>query len=195
GFSHVYAVSFGDTPSPDFTVLSDTTIVATAPPHTAGTIDISLRSSDDSFPLSSADRFSYTLAAVPALPAARPPTGSTAGGTRVVLTGSGFTGASNVTFGGVPASFTINSDSQITAMSPAEAAGVVDVQVTTPSGTSAVGTADHFTYTAAPAPVVSGLTPASGRTAGGAGGHGHRRGLTGGTGGQVGAKADMRCSR
>src|SRR5262249_57520528 len=30
GFSHVYAVSFGDTPSPDFTVLSDTTIVATA---------------------------------------------------------------------------------------------------------------------------------------------------------------------
>src|SRR5262249_24944248 len=78
--------------------------------------------------------------------------GSTAGGTTVVLTGTGFTGATGVSFGSVAAaSFTVNSATQITATSPSQAAGTVDVRVATPSGISAAGTADHFTYTPGPA--------------------------------------------
>src|SRR5205807_469404 len=53
-----------------------------------------------------------------------PNSGPTAGGTLVVITGWGFTGATNVSFGAaVPAIFSVNSDSQITATSQALALG------------------------------------------------------------------------
>ncbi|HVB19720.1 MAG TPA: peptidoglycan-binding protein, partial [Candidatus Paceibacterota bacterium] len=73
-------------------------------------------------------------------------TGATAGGTIVTITGSGFTGATAVKFGTTAAtSFTVNSDTSITATSPA-GIGAVDVTVTAPGGTSATGSADQFTY-------------------------------------------------
>ena len=51
-----------------------------------------------------------------------------------------------VAFGGVVApAFTVNSDVQITAISP-PGAGVVDVTVTTSGGMSPVTAADRFTY-------------------------------------------------
>ncbi|MDQ6937760.1 MAG: SBBP repeat-containing protein, partial [Actinomycetota bacterium] len=63
--------------------------------------------------------------------------GPVVGGTTVVLSGTGFTGATAVSFGGTAAaSFTVNSDTQITAVSPAHAAGQVNVTVTAPGGTS-----------------------------------------------------------
>ena len=80
-----------------------------------------------------------------------PASGPAAGGSAVVLRGSDFTGASAVSFGGVAArSYTVDSDSQITAIAPAGTPGAVDVRVTTPSGTSATNDGDRFTY-AAPA--------------------------------------------
>ncbi len=39
-------------------------------------------------------------------------------GTQVTITGTAFTGTTKVTFGGVAATFTVNSDSQITATVP-----------------------------------------------------------------------------
>ena len=69
---------------------------------------------------------------------------------------SGFTAATDVFFGGVPAaSFVVNSSSSITATAPPEAAGVVDVVVLTPSGLSATSGSDQFTYTLASAPAVT----------------------------------------
>ena len=44
---------------------------------------------------------------------------------------------------------------------------LVDVQVTTPGGTSPVTAADQFTYVVPPVPAVTGVGPASGTTAGG----------------------------
>lgn len=64
----------------------------------------------------------------------------------MTITGCGFTGALAVSFDGKNATFTVNSDTQITATSPAHAAGTVDINVTTPSGTSPSTSADHFTY-------------------------------------------------
>ena len=89
-----------------------------------------------------------------------PATGPTAGGTSVVITGTNFTGASAVTFGGIPAmSFTVNSPTQITAIDPSTTtAGMVNVQVTAPGGTSATSTSDQFTYVSAPAPTVLSVT-------------------------------------
>ena len=64
----------------------------------------------------------------------------------MTITGTGFTGATAVDFGTTPAtSFTVVSDTSITADSPA-GTGTVDVTVTTPGGTSATSPADQFTY-------------------------------------------------
>ncbi|MGH2609235.1 MAG: IPT/TIG domain-containing protein, partial [Tepidiformaceae bacterium] len=72
------------------------------------------------------------------------------GGTSVVITGTNFSGATAVTFGGVNAtSFVINGSTQITAVAPARPAGIHDVRVTTPGGTSANTVNDNITYGAA----------------------------------------------
>lgn len=72
--------------------------------------------------------------------------GPTAGGTSVTITGCGFTGATSVHFGGAAATFHVNSDSNVSATSPANSSGPVDVTVTTPLGTSATNANDQFTY-------------------------------------------------
>lgn len=88
-------------------------------------------------------------AAPAAVTGVSPGSGPVPGGTSVMITGSGFTGTTAVNFGATAASsFTVNSDTSITATAPAAtAAGPVDVTVTTPSGTSATSSADQFTYT------------------------------------------------
>jgi IPT/TIG domain len=85
--------------------------------------------------------------AAPAVTGISPKSGGVGGGTTVTVTGSGFTNATLVQFGGINAStMAFASDTQITATSPPGAAGAVDVTVTTPAGTSAASLADKFTY-------------------------------------------------
>jgi hypothetical protein len=73
--------------------------------------------------------------------------GPTVGGTSVTITGSGFTGATEVDFGGVRATtMTVDSDSEITATIPSRGSGRVHVTVVTPKGTSATSPADVFGY-------------------------------------------------
>lgn len=107
-------------------------------------------------------------------PATLPPTvsslspaqGRTSGGTAVIITGSNFSGSTAVTFGATPAtSFTVNSSTQIVATSPAQAAGVVDVVVTNPDGSSSTSAASQYTYVAPPA--VTAIAPTSGPASGG----------------------------
>lgn len=57
------------------------------------------------------------------------------GGQTIVITGTNFTGATSVTFGGTSASFSVVNATTINATLPAHAAGVVSVVVTTPGGT------------------------------------------------------------
>ncbi len=82
----------------------------------------------------------------PAISGISPTSGAAPGGTSVVITGSGFSGAVEVDFGLTPAaSFHVDSDTQITATSPAHSPGAVDVTVTV-QGTSATSSADQFTF-------------------------------------------------
>ena len=61
--------------------------------------------------------------------------GPTEGGDTIIITGSDFTGATAVTFGGVPAgAFTVKSDTEIQVTAPAAAGGTVDVAVVSPAG-------------------------------------------------------------
>jgi hypothetical protein len=107
--------------------------------------------------------------ALPTVVGISPASGPAAGGTSVTITGTGFTSATVVNFGSaVVPSFTINSATQITAVSPA-GVGTVDVTVSTPSGVSVTSSADQFAYPAAviAAPTVTAVSPSSGSVAGG----------------------------
>lgn len=84
-----------------------------------------------------------------------PPFGSIAGGTAVTITGANFTQASEVEFGGIPAGFTVGSDTEITATVPRSAKpGKVDIAVTTFAGTSPNTRFDDYTYLACVVPNV-----------------------------------------
>ncbi len=166
-FTGATNVFFGSVEAADFTVNSTTSLTAIAPPQAAGTIDVTVATFAGSSATSSSDHFTYNAASAPTVTALATTSGSTAGGTLVGITGTDFTGASGVTFGGIAASFTVNSATSITAYAPSEAAATVDVQVTTPSGTSTTSSSDHFTYSAASAPSVTALDTTTGTTAGG----------------------------
>jgi hypothetical protein len=66
-------------------------------------------------------------------------------GQALVLTGSGFTGASAVIFGNERTVPTAVSDQEVTTTIP-QGTGTVDVTVTTPAGTSVASEATRFTY-------------------------------------------------
>ncbi len=66
------------------------------------------------------------------------------------ITGADFTGVTAVDFGSVPAtSFSVQSDSEMSATSPAGSPGIVAIVLVGPAGTSASNRTDKFTYTSA----------------------------------------------
>ncbi len=89
-----------------------------------------------------------TYSPVASVSSLSPSSGPLPGGSLVTILGSNFTGATSVDFGSTPASsFTVVSDSEITATSPSVAAsGLVNVTVTGPDGTSLTSTFDQFNY-------------------------------------------------
>ncbi len=95
---------------------------------------------------SAAQTFVITLLPpAPVVTVISPAIGSTLGGTEVTITGRDFTGATAVSFGGTNStSFTVDSSSKITAITPAGTVGSASVLVTTPGGTNAANTL--FTY-------------------------------------------------
>jgi hypothetical protein len=154
GFTGATAVMFGSVAAADFTVDSDTQITATSPAQPAGTGDVTVTGPNGGSPPVPADQFTYAPTVVTGV---APPDGPPAGATTVTITGSGFTGATAVMFGSVAAAdFTVDSDTQITATSPAQPAGTGDVTVTGPNGGSPPVPADQFTYTAPSAPSFTG---------------------------------------
>lgn len=134
------SVYFGGSLAASYTVNSSTQITAVSPAEAAGEIEITVAT------LGGSAQYPYTFV-VPIISGISPNSGTTAGGTSVVITGTNLTGASAVKFGGSnAASYTVNSSTQITAVSPAKSAGTVDITVTTPNGTSATTPADQFTF-------------------------------------------------
>ncbi|GAA2344856.1 hypothetical protein Scani_33530 [Streptomyces caniferus] len=89
-----------------------------------------------------------------------PDQGSTAGGATVTLTGHHLANATAVRFGTAQGVITANTDTSLTAITPA-GSGAVPVTVTTAGGT---GTLGQFYYR--PVPVLTGISPAAGPLAG-----------------------------
>ncbi|MFI6446254.1 IPT/TIG domain-containing protein, partial [Kitasatospora sp. NPDC050543] len=130
------AVKFGTTAASSFTVVSDSTITAVSPAG-SGTVQVTVTT-----PGGTSNGVAYTYLALPTLSGAAPNQGPLSGGTAVTLTGANLTTTSAVKFGTTPASFTVLSDTQITATAPPGTAGPVSITVTTPGGTS-----NGLTYT------------------------------------------------
>jgi hypothetical protein len=91
-----------------------------------------------------------------------PSSGDVIGGDAVLLDGEGFTGATRVLFGGIPAQFTVVNNSKINATTPPRSAGVVDVVVERDQVRATFR--DGFTYTEGLQ--VFGFTPVRGSVAG-----------------------------
>ena len=142
-----------------------TSITCPSPAGSAGTVDVTVTTAGGTSATSSADSFSYVTA--PTVTGVSPVSGPTTGGTSVVITGTSFTGTTAVAFGtNGTMTYTVDSNTQITATAPAGAAGVVDVRVTNGVAQSAINSPnDHFTYVAAP--TVTGISPSTGLAAGG----------------------------
>jgi uncharacterized repeat protein (TIGR03803 family) len=109
GFTGTTSVMFG-LGSASFTVVSDTYMTAVVPASgTTGTVTVTTPSAT----LTSKQIFKV----IPVILSFTPSSGPV--GTQVTITGTGLTGASKVTFGGVKAtSYTVNSGTQITATVP-----------------------------------------------------------------------------
>jgi RHS repeat-associated protein len=185
GFADATGVSFGSQQVASFTVVSDTKITAVAPAGTAGGASVRVSTSTGASGATEANLFTYKHAA--AITGVTPPAGSQSGGTTVTITGGDFTGATKVLFGKSSASFTVVSDTRISAVAPA-GSGTARVQVQTVSnGTTPSVAADQFTY--ANGPAVTGLSPSAGPTTGGTTVVISGIGFAGATGVTFGAKA------
>ncbi len=161
----VNSVSVGGAPVTSFTAQSATSISFIAPAHSAGTVDITATSPNGGMSdLTVADQITYTAA--PVVTGLSVPASPTAGGVSLTLTGLNLTGATvHVGATGV-ASFSANTSTLITFLTPAGSEGAtVDVTATTGAGTSALTAADQLVYT--DFPFISAFSPATGSTAGG----------------------------
>ena len=104
----------------------------------------------------------------PTVTSISPTSGTTAGGTAVSITGTGFLAGATVKLGGTSATgVTVVNSTTITATTPAHAAGAVNVVVTNTDAQSGTLT-NGYTYTSSnPAPTVTSISPPSGSTVGG----------------------------
>ncbi len=103
-----------------------------------------------------------TAVAVPVVTGISPTSGPSTGGTTITITGMYFMNVTAVDFGSQPAmSFTVNSTTQITAVTPDPNPGLADVTVVTIAGTSATSNADQFNSIAYPTVAITAPAPGS----------------------------------
>ncbi|MFA4861033.1 IPT/TIG domain-containing protein [Methanoregula sp.] len=105
---------------------------------------------------------------LPELTNISPSSGSVAGGTAVTITGSGFTGITNVQFGENSATgLNVINNWELTILTPPSSDGIVAVSVSNPAGTGrSSGAATMFHYEV-PVPKLTGISPPAGSMDGG----------------------------
>lgn len=162
GLTGATSVKIGGAAATSVVVTNDTTITAKTPAGTAGARDIEVTTPGGTGKLSGG--YTYTTPA-PTITTVAPTNGPAAGSTPVIITGTGFTGATGVTFGGTAGTaFSVTNDTTIAVTTPAGTVGAKDVVVQSPNGNATkVG---GYTYNA-PAPTVASIAPATGAAAGG----------------------------
>jgi hypothetical protein len=128
-FTDVSSVAFGSTSAASFTVSSARSLIATAPPGTAGFATVTVTTAAGATVSSTKDQFRYSN---PVIVGITPGAGPRAGGSRVTIVGTGFApgaGATVFKFGAVLATgVSCSSTTTCTAVTPkASKAGLVTV--------------------------------------------------------------------
>ncbi|MDO7882939.1 MBG domain-containing protein [Salinibacterium soli] len=168
---------FGETGTPVVTIggqpvasverLSDTQIRIVTQPGAPGAQAVQVTPAGGST-LNKPNAYTYLAPTVTSL---QPYAGSTRGGTKVTITGTGFgdSGTPVVTFGGVPATSVVRvSSTQVTAVTPAHESGAVAVVVTPATGPSSGTKGNAFSYvTDVVTPIVTSSLPSRGPSEGG----------------------------
>jgi beta propeller repeat protein len=146
-FCVVQGVTFGGTPATSYRVDSTSQITATAPGHAVGTVQVQVITPAGTSTESGATAYQYVSA--PTISSLGTSGGPYAGGTTVVITGTGFAGVAKVAFGPARAlAFTVDSTTQITATSPSWWwGGTVQVQVTAAGGMNNYSVGADYAYT------------------------------------------------
>ena len=140
-------------------VATSTQITAITPKRTAGVKDVVVNTVNGTTTATGA----FTYVAAPTIASVNPYTGPIAGGTSITINGTYFTGTLSVMIGGASAnSFVVNSDTRITAITPARTAGAKNISLDTVGGQATAMNA--FTYGSAP--TISTVAPSSGPIAG-----------------------------
>jgi streptogramin lyase len=166
-------VDFGTLPAQSWRC-QPTKCTATVPASgLAGPVDVTVLNGTNRSTTSPADQYTYSTTAppppgVPTVTGVSPSTGTHLGGQTITITGTNFTGATQVAFGDNyhPQDFSVTDDSHITLTTPSMQPGANDVVVFGPGGTSAVTPADVFTATSAP-PTITSISPTTGPDIGG----------------------------
>jgi len=136
------AVTFGTATATNVVVVSGTQITATTPAGIAGSVTVTV-TNPGAQSGSLASGFTYVI--VPTVSSVSPNNGLTTGGTAVTITGTNFAAGATVTFGGTAApNVAVLSGTQITATTPAHAAGGATVTVTVNGQTGSLN--NGFTY-------------------------------------------------
>jgi CSLREA domain-containing protein len=144
GFFDVTSVKFG-TSTASFTVQNFTTIYALAPVHAPGFVNVTITTGHGTSATSLATL--YKFVAPPTVTSVSPNNGSASGHNTVTITGTGFTGATNVTFGGIAATgVTVLSDTSMTAVVPTHSVGTFHVVVTAIGGVGFPSATDSYTF-------------------------------------------------
>jgi hypothetical protein len=127
-FTGTTAVNFGGITASSFTVNSATSITAVVGAGASGNVSVTTLGGTASIA-------GFAFIPPPTIISFTPSNGGT--GTSITITGTNFTGATAVNFGGVASSsFTVNSTTSITAIVGTGASG--NISVTTPGGTASI---------------------------------------------------------
>jgi YVTN family beta-propeller protein len=154
------AVNFGPNPATNLVAnAAGTELTATSPTGSPGIVPVTVTT-----PGGTSNPVSFTYGVPPTISTVLPNQGPVNGGTNVTITGTGLSGVTAVNFGPNPASNPVANaaGTELSAISPTGAAGMVSVTVTTPGGTS-----NPIPYTYVVPPTITSIVPTQGPASGG----------------------------
>lgn len=160
GFIGVEKVTFGRVAATHLTIDSDTSLTVDSPEAPGEETAIHVETPGGT--ATAAGSYNY----IPEITGVSPRSGPMQGGTSVAVTGFALAKDQTFVFGATPAtSLNCSSSTRCTMVTPANAAGTVDVQAQTAWGAgSLVTSGSHFTYQS---PAITGFSPSVGPTTGG----------------------------
>jgi hypothetical protein len=159
-FDEATVVKFGGLPALR-TRQSSEVLIAVAPQHAPGPVDVEVSNGKQSVKEEKAFRYDWES---PAIAGLAPASGSSKGGMRIEIQGRNFQNGVVVRWDGVPITARFQTPEKISVVAPAGKTGPVTVEVVNPDGKS-IALPGAFIYKGLP--VINSVSPQMGATAGG----------------------------